>query len=155
MIRSRNAVCTLVRDPGSGPVAALRFTPRSWSPQPRWTLPGGKQEPGEALDAAAARELAEETGLLADPGDLELFHVVHVEKSWSDGTPFVLFAFTTSCFTGTLANREPGKHETVVWVEAAAFPEPAFPSTRFVLDGYLAGDTRRFTRHGWHPAPRP
>lgn len=30
----------------------------------RWQLPKGKQEPGETLEATAAREVAEETGLL-------------------------------------------------------------------------------------------
>ena len=32
----------------------------------RWQLPKGKQEPGEALEATAAREVAEETGLVGD-----------------------------------------------------------------------------------------
>lgn len=49
----------------------------------RWGLPGGHVEDGEAFEAAAYRELAEETGLRLAPGELELwrdaevFHEVH------------------------------------------------------------------------------
>jgi len=39
----------------------------------RWALPGGFIHPGEDLDAAARRELAEETGIHQAPGHLEQF----------------------------------------------------------------------------------
>ena len=35
-----------------------------------WSLPGGRVEPGEDDAAALVREMAEETGLLVQPGDL-------------------------------------------------------------------------------------
>jgi 8-oxo-dGTP pyrophosphatase MutT (NUDIX family) len=37
---------------------------------PRWDIPKGEAEPGEEFAAAAARELREETGLVAPPGGL-------------------------------------------------------------------------------------
>ena len=36
----------------------------------RWSLPGGRMEPGETLAAAVAREVAEETGLACEVGGL-------------------------------------------------------------------------------------
>ncbi|MEM9196804.1 MAG: NUDIX domain-containing protein [Pseudomonadota bacterium] len=45
-----------------------------------WCFPGGGVEPGEALESAMRRELAEETGLSLGPGVLRPFHrVVTVE----------------------------------------------------------------------------
>ena len=57
---ARTSCGVLVTD---GPRVLLGHAART----PRWDIPKGLADPGEALAAAAARELREETGLLASP----------------------------------------------------------------------------------------
>jgi mutator protein MutT len=45
--------------------------------QGRWTVPGGRLELGEKLDAAVAREVEEETGIRVEPVELmEVFDTI-------------------------------------------------------------------------------
>ncbi|GAB7051066.1 NUDIX domain-containing protein [Catenuloplanes indicus] len=60
----------VLRDPHDRVLLQLRDGNTTVAPH-RWCLPGGAVEPGETLIEAAARELAEETGLRAD-GPLDL-----------------------------------------------------------------------------------
>ncbi|MET8179978.1 NUDIX domain-containing protein [Streptomyces sp. NPDC005336] len=112
--------------------------------------PGGKAGPGEALDEAAARALKEETGLLVDPADLALVHVVHVEQGWDRAGQFVLFVFATDTWTGELTNTEPDKHLTAQWVAADCLPEPAFPTSTQALAAYRNGSPS-FSHYGRTP----
>ena len=48
-------------------------------------LPAGALEPGETPAACALRELAEETGFVADPDDLELVRTFMTDPTNSDG----------------------------------------------------------------------
>ncbi|MFZ3236468.1 MAG: NUDIX domain-containing protein [Stellaceae bacterium] len=57
---------------------------------PRWDIPKGEADPGEDFAAAAARELAEETGLSVAPGDLTALGV----HTYLRGKDLALFALT-------------------------------------------------------------
>src|SRR3954462_10183330 len=72
--RVRAAARVLVVDPaGRGLLFGARLLDLSTPPGPvlYWYTPGGEVEPGEPVRRAAARELAEEIGLLVDPAALE------------------------------------------------------------------------------------
>ena len=61
----RPAARLLVTDP-AGRLLMFRFTAEGRAPF--WVTPGGAVDPGESFEAAARRELYEETGIEADPG---------------------------------------------------------------------------------------
>ncbi|MEF9886873.1 methyltransferase, FxLD system [Streptomyces sp. P9-A4] len=67
-------------------------------------LPGGKPTGPEDFAAAAVRELAEETGLVADPADA---HVVTMLADDSHGVPRLTAVVRVTAWTGRLTNPEP------------------------------------------------
>ncbi|MEU4077571.1 methyltransferase, FxLD system [Streptomyces venezuelae] len=71
-------------------------------------LPGGKPTSREDFAAAAVRELAEETGLVADPADA---HVVTMLVDDSHGLPRLTAVVRITAWTGTLANPEADKFD--------------------------------------------
>ncbi|MEV6137153.1 NUDIX domain-containing protein [Nocardia sp. NPDC051990] len=101
-----------------------------------WHLPAGKLETGESATAAAARETAEEIGVVIDPTDLRLIHTAHVIGSGREARLGLFFHALR--WAGEPVNREPGKSYGLHWFSLDTLPEES-------LIRYSATGIRGFT----------
>ncbi|MDF2975771.1 MAG: hydrolase [Actinomycetospora sp.] len=83
----------------------------------RWSLPGGRVEPGETAAGATAREVAEETGLRVAVGD----EVGSVRRPAPDGRVFVIHDFRCRPLDPDAMPRAGDDAADARWVDAAAY----------------------------------
>lgn len=96
---------------------------------PRWDIPKGLADPGESFAAAAARELAEETGLAVPTAALEGLGV----HRYRPGKDLALFAW-----------RPPDLPDTATLRCTSTFVAP---------DGAVLPELDRFAYFAWEEAP--
>lgn len=86
-----------------------------------WGLPGGKVDWMEPVEAAAARETLEETGI--ETGPLTLLCVAdHIDAAAGDH--FLAPIYLADSSTGEARQREPDKHIAFDWFDPADPPSP-------------------------------
>lgn len=93
----------------------------------KWSFPAGFVERGERVEAAAAREVAEEVGLAITVGDL-------IGLYSADGEAVVLAVFTAASVAGEPAAAD--DLTAVAWFELSDLPELAFPHDRRIIDDW-------------------
>ena len=83
-----------------------------------YCLPAGKLDEGEPMTIGAARELAEEVGIVTKPESLKCIHVMHKHKSSShSNVPLIEMFFECKNWQGEPKNMEPHKHGDPVWLK--------------------------------------
>jgi 8-oxo-dGTP diphosphatase len=102
-----------------------------------WEFPGGKTEPGEALEQALGRELREELGVVARIGP-EVYRVRHKYPEMKDGIELVFFAVSLN--PAEVKNLD---FEQIAWREPESLPDLNFlPADRELIDRLANGSLR-------------
>ncbi|WP_327373052.1 NUDIX domain-containing protein [Streptomyces sp. NBC_01216] len=100
----------------------------------------------ESAVACIVREAEEEAGLLIDPDDVELVHVVHmIDKPGAQ--PRMGLVLRAHRWQGTPEVREPDRCTSWGWFDPTQLPEPIVPYTAAAIAGIQAG--RSYTELGW------
>ncbi|MFD0901097.1 NUDIX hydrolase [Actinomadura sediminis] len=107
-------VGAIVRDRDGRLLLVLRGRPPGAG---RWSVPGGRVEPGEDDAAAVARELLEETGLRVRAGAL----VGTVERAGPGGVVYEIHDYAATVLGGT--PRAGDDAADVRWVAPAELPD--------------------------------
>lgn len=110
-----------------------------------WHYLAGRCEQESAL-TCLVREAWEEAGLVIDPADVELAHVVHVVDA-PGGRPLMQLVFRARRWEGAPELREPDKCLSWQWWPRHGLPQQTVPYTRTAIAAIAEG--RHYSQLGW------
>jgi 8-oxo-dGTP diphosphatase len=108
-----------------------------------YSVIAGHIDGGERAREAISREAREEAGLLVDPEDLSLCHVMHRRAD----DERVSFFFTTRRWIGEPQNMEPEKCSDLSWFRIDALPSNMVSYVRAAIEKVQQGTT--YSEFGW------
>lgn len=103
-----------------------------------WALPGGHLEQGEKLVDGVARELIEETGLVAER--FEFSNIVNNPSK--DNRHYLQIGFEAIGTSGEPKINEPDRCEEWRWFKQDELPENIFPNHKKQIELFLLGENR-------------
>ena len=108
-----------------------------------YSLVAGHVEAGETVTQAAVREALEEAGVVLQPENLRMVHVMH-RKSNDERVDFFV---AVKAWEGEIQNREPEKCDDLAWFPYTNLPVNLIPCVRFAISNVQKGVL--YSEFGW------
>ncbi len=112
-----------------------------------WNFPGGLLEADETLTVAAARETEEEVGIIVNPSDFVLSHILHVRANNKNTQDIIGFYFVSEKWNGTPINKEPDRHSNVAWFDLDNLPDNITEHALLAIESIKT--SKRYFENGW------
>ena len=98
-----------------------------------YSMIAGHVDPGETFTECIIREAQEEAGIIIEPENLEVLHVLHRNSKEAEYNERVDVFFTAKIWKGDIINKEPHKCAELSWFSLDKLPENTIPFIRHVL----------------------
>lgn len=117
-----------------------------------FALPGGTVENDETVIQTACREAAEEIGIIINPQDVSIVHMLRLREKVDPITNqtqqiLLLYFAEINSWKGEPTNMEPEKHSDLTWFDMHQLPVNLFPLNALALSDIKQGI--RYAEHGW------
>lgn len=109
----------------------------------KYSVVAGHLDTGETVSQAAVRETGEEVGVILDPAELQIVHVMN-RKSEDERIDFFMLVHS---WRGEISNCEPDKCDQLAWFPLAALPPNTVPYVRYAIERYQEGVF--YSEFGW------
>lgn len=109
-----------------------------------YSVPAGHLDGDESVIRCMAREAQEEAGIVIDPKNIKVAHVMHRKTPEGERIDFFLIA---DSWSGIPSIQEPNKCDELKWFSFDSLPVNAIPYIRSALESFQAGTT--YSEFGW------
>ena len=112
---------------------------RKGSHAPFYSIRGGHLEHGETFEAAAIKEVFEETGLrIKNP---KVFCITNNRRTYlQENKHYVSVNLFAKEFEGHVELKEPTKCEQWIWCDPSEIPTPQFDASEFAIECFIKGE---------------
>ena len=108
-----------------------------------YSVVAGHVDAGETVTQAAIREAKEEVGVILEPTNIQIVHVIN-RKSEDERIDFFM---VISRWVGEIKNNEPQKCDNLSWANLDSLPYNIIPYVKRAIENYQAGIY--YSEFGW------
>jgi len=112
-----------------------------------YSLVAGHVDPGESFTQCIIREAKEEAGIVLDPEDVKVAHIMHRNSGASENNERVDVFFVAEKWDGEIINNEPHKCDDLSWFDVDNLPDNVIPYIRQALKKIKQNSY--YSEYGW------